>query len=309
MTERHRGVQDNPKTPPPEVVATRADIHRSVTLRKVGATLLRHPEWLGWTGFILALMLLIVRLGSASDATLGKWISSDTLYPVNVFIDVFRDRFSISGWRFSIAPCWFPDLVATGVFWGVTGNPILATLLGGFIQIPAIVLSFHLIARALDIPKVFLQDTLLLACGTGLTLYVAARPDIGYPYFYEFFLPQTHVGSMVLVLVGWGMALRIIRDERQARRTRFWFIVTYGALCLLAGMSNILFFPHMLAPLTAALAVSIFFGLMTFRQSWLPVVVGWLGAAIGAVLNHVFFTAADVGIQSTIGFEPAMTAL
>jgi hypothetical protein len=302
-------VQDDANPPPFEAIPAVADIHRSATLKKFGATLLRHPEWLGWAAFILALLLLIVRLGSADDATLGKWISADTLYPVNVFVDVFRDHFSISGWRFSIAPCWFPDLIATGVFWGITGNPILATLLGGFIQIPAIVLSFHMLARALGIRMLFLQDVLLLACGAALTLYVAARPEIGYPYFFEFFLPQTHVGSMVLVLAGWGMALQNIRDARQARPLRPWFMAVYATLCGLAGMSNVLFFAHMLFPLTVAISFAGFLGLVTFRQCWVPVVGGWLAAAVGAILNRALFNASDVGIQSSIGFKPAMTAL
>ena len=200
-------------------------------------------------------------------------------------------------------------LAAAGVFWGITGNPILATLLAGFMQILAIVVCFHLIARAINIGMLFLQDTLLLACATGLTLYVAAQPDRSYPYFYEFFLPQTHVGSMLMVLSAWWMALRMIREQREAGRVRHWFAIAYGILCACAGMSNVLFFPHMLFPLTVALALSLFFGLIRFRQCWLPVVAGWLAAGIGAVLNRVLFTASDVSLQSTIGFEPAMTAL
>ena len=42
--------------------------------QEIRRDIVRESEWLGWTGFILVLMLLIVRLGSADDATLGKWV-------------------------------------------------------------------------------------------------------------------------------------------------------------------------------------------------------------------------------------------
>ena len=108
-------------------------------------TFSRHPEWVGYVGLIAALLALLLRLGSWDEGAQGRWVSGDSLWPVNVFVDLFQDHYSISGWRFSIAPFWFPDLLVTGVFWLLTRNAILATFLAGFLQLFAIVAALHLI--------------------------------------------------------------------------------------------------------------------------------------------------------------------
>lgn len=277
--------------------------------RRIAIGVSRHPEWVGCASLVVALLFLLLRLGFADGGAQARWISSDTLWPVDVFVDIFKDHYAISGWRFSIAPFWFPDLVVTGAFWGLIRNPILATLLAGFSQMFAIVAAFHLLGRVIGPGKLFLQDTILLACGAGLTLVVAERPGLNYPNVQLLFLPEGHVGNMLLVLFGWGMALWILQERRQRTPLRAWLVTTYAIVCLLAGMSNLFFFPHMLVPLTFALAMSMFFGLMTIRQCWVPVAVGWLAAILGAILNRILFSTADVGVQSTVAFEPVLTAL
>ena len=276
--------------------------------RRSAGTFFRHPEWVGWAGMLLALLGLFLRLGSAGDATMFRWISSDTLWIVDVFVDVFHDHYSLSGWRFSIAPFWFPDVAITGIFWGLTRNPILATLLAGFIQVMLIVACFHLIASTIGLQRLFLCDTLLLACGTGLALYLSEQPNISYPNLQLLFLPEGHVGNMLLVLFGWGMALRMIRAKRCGSRPGLWLKVVYAAVCLLAGMSNLFFFAHMLVPLTVALAASLLLDLISFGRCGLPVVMGWLAAAAGAILNRLLFHTADVSVQSSIGLDPMLTA-
>jgi len=279
------------------------------TARRFAGMLSRHPEWVGYVGLVSALLALLLHLGSWNEFAQARWVSSDSLWPVNVFVDLIRDHYSISGWRFSIAPFWFPDLFVTGVFWLLTRNPILATFLAGFLQMFAIVAAFHLMARAIGMTKLFLQDTVLLACSTALTLYVADRPAVNYPNFPMLLLPEGHVGNMLLVLFGWGMALLMIRDKRQGIAPRAWLIFVYAAMCLLAGMSNLFFFPHMLVPLTVALAFAMFLGFMTIRQCWLPVLVGWLAAMLGAILNRVLFTTASVSVQSQVALGPILTSM
>src|SRR5262249_46493471 len=67
-------------------------------------TLFNYPELIGWSCLVLALLFLFIRLGLSDDNSLGRWITSDTLYPVNVFTDVLQDGHSLSGWKFTIAP-------------------------------------------------------------------------------------------------------------------------------------------------------------------------------------------------------------
>src|SRR2546427_12088564 len=57
------------------------------------------PTLLGWTGIGLSLLYLYRQLGCATPKTLGVWISSDTLWLVNLFTDTFDDHYSLSGWH------------------------------------------------------------------------------------------------------------------------------------------------------------------------------------------------------------------
>ena len=59
-------------------------------------TLFTYPELIGWSCLVLALLFLFIRLGLSDDHTLGLWISSDTLWLVNVFTDVLQDGHSLS---------------------------------------------------------------------------------------------------------------------------------------------------------------------------------------------------------------------
>jgi hypothetical protein len=261
------------------------------------------------------LVYLFRQLGCADAVSLGPWLSSDTLWPVNVFTDIFTDHYSLSGWVFSIAPCWFPDIFATGLFWLLTRNVILATLFAGFIQIGLIVGALHLCRKAVGIRGFALQDTFLLGTGVMVTLYVARHPGslypgvYPYPGFYQFFLPQTHVGSLVLVLYALGLALLLVARKRESGSVPRSILVGYGILCLLGGLSNLLFLVHMLAPFTASLCFAVFFGMLTVRDVYTPVVVGWPSAAIGVILNRVLFNAADVGTQAGISISRVATCL
>jgi hypothetical protein len=268
--------------------------------------LFTHPELIGWSCLVLALLFLFIRLGLSDDITLSIWINSDTLYPVNVFTDVLQDGYSLSGWKFSIAPCWFPDLMGVGFFWFVTRNIIMSTLLGGFVQIGLIVGAFHIIGKAVGTRNIHTQDAFLLASGALITIYVALTPGAR---LYMFFLPQTHVGSMVCVLYGWGMALWFLHQELAGAKVSAWLMTAYGILCLLAGMSNLLFFAHMLVPVTATVAFLIFFGIMTIRQCWKPLTSGWVAAAIGALLNRILFRVTDVSAQSEVSQDRVLTSL
>jgi hypothetical protein len=277
--------------------------------RRTLKALFAHPELMGWSCLVLALLFLFIKLGLSSDLTIsGVWITSDTLYPVNVTTDVIKDGYSLSGWKFAIAPFWFPDLMSTGLFWIVTRNVIMSTLLGGFVQIVFIVGAFHIIGRAVGTRNIHTQDAFVLAGAALITLFVALSPW-GYAHTQQFFLPQSHVGSMVCVLYGWGMTLWILRQELTGAKVSAWLMTAYGILCLLAGMSNVLFFAHMLGPVTATVAFLIFFGIMTVRQCWKLVTLGWAAAAIGALLNRKLFNVTGVGAQSVRSQDGILTSL
>lgn len=267
------------------------------------------PVGLAWLGLILSLIVLFLRLSAADPAVLGMWLSSDTLYPVNVFTDIFIDGYSLSGWQFSIAPCWFPDLVLVGLFLGLTQNVILATLFAGFIQIPLIIGAFVLIGRAVRTAQPMAQHVVLVGVGIGITLFVAIQPGLYYPGLYQFFLPQTHVGSLCVVLYGLALALLCVRQSYESERLSWRLPLIYGLVCLASGMSNLLYLVHMLAPLTVSLAFAVVFTLLPLRVCLVPIGIGWPAALLGVVLNRVLFNTTDVSAQSAINYERAMLSL
>lgn len=303
----------SPQTADNSVPDVRTGSGEAATVRpKPGLRLLERlaaPTALAWLGFLLSLVFLFTQLSAADPSVLNMWLSSDTLYPVNVFTDTFMDGYSLSGWQFSIAPCWFPDLVLVGLFLGLTRNVILATLLAGFIQIALIVGAFAVIRRAVRVTGGAAQNVLLLGTGVAITLFVATKPGLYYPGLYQFFLPQTHVGSLWVVLFGLGLALLWIRRAYEGIAVSWTFVGAYALVCLLGGMSNVLFIVHMVAPLTLSLVFAVGFGMLPLRPTVLPVAAGWVASSVGAVLNRVLFNTTAVGAQSEIQYERIMVSL
>jgi len=271
--------------------------------------LARNASLFAWLGLILSMVCLFFRLGAADPASLNVWISSDTLYPVNVVTDVLHDGFTLSGWRFSIAPCWFPDIFAAGFFWIVTRNPIAATLLAGFVQLGLLVAVFFLIRKAVDLGNASLQNVSLLAVCVTITLFVAAHPGLTYPDFYRFFLPQSHVGSLFMSLAALALGLLCIRQASQRARVSHAAVILYAAVCLLAGMSNIMFLPQMLLPFTIAIGFAVLFHILALHNCWQPILTGWPAAGAGIVLNRVLFHTTGVSAQAQVSRSAALTAL
>jgi hypothetical protein len=278
---------------------------RNLTERRIAPVVLAQiPGWLAWLGLALSLLYLFRALGNADSAELDAlWINSDTLYPVNVTTDILHDGYPFSGWRFSIAPCWFPDLFISGLFWIFTHNVITATLLAGFIQLALIVGAFDLMRRAIGVRSEALQTVSLLGVSAWITLYVATRPGMDYPDLYRFFIPQSHVGSLIMSLYALALGLRLLNKGSGATRA------IYAGVCFAAGMSNLMFFPQMLAPLTAAIALAVFFNVIPVSKSWAPLAIGWPSAIAGAVVNSFLLHTTSVGAQSQISREAALTAL
>ena len=148
-----------------------------------------------------------------------------------------------------------------------------------------------------------------LAAGVGITLFVANRPDLYYPSLYQFFIPQTHVGSLCVVLYGLALALLCVRRVYESGAVPKPLLLIYAALCALGGMSNLLFMVQMLAPLTASLGLAIVFTILPMRTSFVPIGLGWSAAAIGAILNRVLFDTTSLSKQSAINYESVMVSL
>lgn len=253
-----------------------------------------------------ALALLFQRLPSAH---LGRmWITSDTLYPVNVFTDLFVDKFSLGGWQFSIAPCWFPDLLLVGSAFFVTRDVILATILAGFLQFVLLVLGFQLCWRVLKLRNIVAADIATIGVAIAITIFVALQPDRSYPAFYKFFLPQTHVGHLLLIVYAFALAVLMAWPASRSRKTAVCITALYGALCFLSGMSNLLFVVHFLGPISCVLLFFALLRVLPLRDAGKPLLLGWIAALAGAVANKVLFHTTSALAQSVFGLAPMKLA-
>jgi len=258
-----------------------------------------------WLGLTLSLLLLFRCLGNATPSV--TWLSSDTLYPVNVFTDVLFDGFTISGWRFSVAPCWFPDVLAAGFFLGLTRNVVLATLFAGFIQIGMLVLLGRAFRAVLGL-RAGAADPIVLLVAVVITIFVANAPGRPDPGLNPLFQPQSHVGSLCVALGGLALGLGIVR-RRAERKPAGWPMVSgYLVLCALGAMSNLFFFANALGPLTVVVAVFVPLGLLQ-RGSGGLLLLGWPAAAIGVLLNRSLFHVTDLSNQSGTSWPRITTAL
>ncbi len=266
--------------------------------------LLLDPRTYCWFALLVSLACLYRRLPSIPDTS--DWISSDSLWPVNLITDIFVDRYPLSGWQFSVAPCWFPDVFLAGFMYAPTRNVLAATFLDGFAQFILLILCVCLCWRALRLPRALAAEVATLVAAIALTLYVATHADKPYGAWHQLFLPQTHVGNLVNLVLATLLCLHLLRDQSQ--RAHYWTLAAFLSLCVLASMSNLLFLTHFLVPATLGVGFLVARGDLTLRRALL-VAAGWPAAFLGLAANRILFNVADVGGQSSIGWKQFEAAL
>jgi len=262
---------------------------------------------LGLLGLTLAVVALFDRLGTAASSDLRAWINSDTLYPVHVTIDVVRDGFAFEGWKFSIAPCWFPDLFLAGVFWIVSRSAVIATLLAGAAQLPLVALAFAALQKSCG-TRFSLGAVAVLATATVLVLAPkVAAPGLSGMELNRLLLPQSHVGGLVNSLLALGLGTWLVRIDMEGGR-RLALGSVLAALCVLAGMSNVMFFVQALVPLTAALLAAGLLRRIAWAHSWRVLAISWPTALLGAFLNRTLFDTTSLANQARISLPRAWIA-
>src|ERR1700722_14049304 len=262
------------------------------------------PRAYCWLSLLLSLGCLYQRLAGIGNAP--AWISSDTLWPVDLITDLFVDHYHLHGWQFSIAPCWSPDVVLVGLAYGATRNAVAATILGGFLQFLLLVAGVGLCWRALRLRAQVAVETLTLLTAVWVTLYTALHINASYGAYHQFFLPQTHVGNLVNVVWALGLALLLLdREDKRRRRALGW---AYAAVCLTATMSNVLFAVHFLFPATVAIALLWATGRPRSPRFWL-VLAGWPAAILGFAANRFLLNVTDASVQSAFGWRALRNAV
>ncbi len=261
------------------------------------------PRLYGWLGLAIAIACVFEAIPSKETRI---WITSDILWPVNLVMDLFFDGYSLSGWHFSIAPCWVPDVVLIGICYLFVRNPLMATLLAGAAQFAVLMAGFALCWRALKLSNLKLIETLSLGTAIAITLWIAFHTDRLDPAYHRLLTPQTHVGNLIMQVYALWLALLLIRPA--GRRTRS-AAVGYALVCFAAGLSNLMFVVHTLVPLALGLALLAAARALPLRRAVLLILLGWSSAAAGALSNRVVFRAMAITGQSQVGWQPWRTAM
>ena len=267
-----------------------------------------NPAIYCWIGLLCAYAALYRRLALANQTVLSYWFNSDTLFPVHLFIDWIRDGYPLSGWSFGIAPCWFPDLPFTALVFFLTGNVVLANLLAGLAQFILLILGFQLCWRALGLTETRLADCCTLLIGIGVLICTALRIEIYYPSVWKLVQPQTHVGTLVLVMFGAALCIRLFRGRFTAR-TGGAMLAALGVVSLVGVMSDPMFIPQMTFAITVAAGVFVWIGRFRFRTILMPLIVSWSAILAGVILNKRLFSVTDISVQSGVTMDRFLTAL
>ena len=259
------------------------------------------PRTYAWAGLWIAILAVFRAIPSGPT---HHWISSDTLWPVHLFIDVFEDGFSFEGWSFSIAACWAPDILLVGLCYFFIRNPTLTTFAAGALQFIIFLAGLMLIWRALELNARKLLDTCVVGVAIAVTLWIALNTEAYYPPFYKFLLPQTHVGNLIMHVYAVGLALLLTGEVSRQRL----LLAAYFVTCAAAGFSNAMFFAHTAAALTLGFAVLVATGMMPFSRAAALAAIGWVAALFGAASSQVMLPGMRLTDQSSFGLEAWRTA-
>jgi hypothetical protein len=250
------------------------------------------PRTYCWLGLGFALLYWISRISTEHLERL--WINSDSLYPVNLIVDVFRDGYPLRGWRFSAAGFWFPEVLLAGIGFLVTRNVVIATLLAGALQFVLLIGAFQLCWRVLKPRNYLLLEVATLASAVAITLLVALHQGELYVRYCAFFVLSLHVGNLLMIMYAFDFALLFAMEGRR-------FGVPYVLVCFLGGLSNLLFIVHFAAPITFALIVSATAAALSWKQVRTAILFAWTPSLLGAVSAKLLFNVSPLG-QASVGF-------
>src|SRR5690242_16778232 len=175
-------------------------VDREGAIRSLCRRAMNHPDLAYWAGLLLAFAVLYQRLTSAGERTLQFWFNSDYLFAADIYKDVFVDHFPLSGIKFSIAPCLFPDVVFTSFLMVLTRNAVLATFLYGLVQFTLLVSAYILLAGLLERRQSHAPRAFILTVAIALVLYTSSILHRPYDTLYYLFLDESHVSSFAMVL-------------------------------------------------------------------------------------------------------------
>ncbi len=173
-------------------------------------------------------------------------LNSDSLYPVNLYRDLFVDHYGIKGWYLPPAPYFFPDLLLMFISMAVTTDIGYGYLLYAFLYYACFVgVLFKILSYAGD-----RMAALCYSLGVYLLLVALQNMASNWTLAWFLFLPTFHAGGL---LIGLLLIERIL--SIMVNGISVWKGFTLFILVFLGTVSDSLVIPHFLIPIVISIFI------------------------------------------------------
>lgn len=174
-------------------------------------------------------------------------LDSDSLYLVSVYQDLFVDGFGITGWTFSPAPCFFPDLCLLAFFAPLTSSLGIGLVLYNLAYFFLLAFCLFEIIHFWKIPAF---NSLSIIFSSLLVLAVLLHSPSGLPFASVFLGPGRHSGCLLI-----GLFLILIAFRWLERGMVYFEAILFFVLSFLTVFSDVSFIHQFLAPLCVVIMV------------------------------------------------------
>jgi len=197
---------------------------------------------------ILFSLFLYLFLNSIDDYKIGSFFNGDTVYLPSLYKDIFIDRFSISGWHFSAAPSFFPDMLLYFILMFITGDLTISTFIYAIIQPVLLLLSFLILLKLIF--RGFDLDSLGAACIIFSVIFFLSINSISmFNIFIFLFIPNYHFSVFIMSMFSLILLIRYLQSRN------FKYLSILFILTLITSSSDLLFLEMFVLPAILTLII------------------------------------------------------
>ena len=204
-------------------------------------------------GFFRILLSFFVAMGAAVFLSLREipevFFHSDMLYLPVLYQDWILDGGSITGWSFTPAPYFFPDLPVYFTLAFLVGPGALSLRLFGLVQVAGFLLAGIFFQRSLPRDRRPPDWMPGVVAGLSMIFALSVKPLV------IFLLPSAHFSSFLATLILGGIIIRqFTRESSGSSRKKDSVLIPGVLLLILMFVSDRLILLHFVLPATLVIA-------------------------------------------------------
>ncbi|MEZ7892401.1 MAG: hypothetical protein QMC67_11690 [Candidatus Wallbacteria bacterium] len=194
-------------------------------------------------------LVIIVFYFSFVPKTFYTFFNSDLLYLPSLYKDIFVDNFSISGWKLTPAPYFFPDMFIYFILMFFTNcNVYYSTYIIGIIQIFLFLFSGSL-AISNIINRKFIEIFELLSIIVMIILISIIFFRFPFDITLSMYLPSFHFGAFICSLICLTMLFKLIN------KNNFFYLLSFFIFLIISLTSDRLMFTTFIIPTLISLFI------------------------------------------------------